>query len=130
MTDAQKKEFSDIRANNVRIGTETNEELKSIKEQLQTQAREGVRVDKLAVRKEKYRRYTEAGLTTKYNLDRLKRYAFSLLKQDPEKTVVQPNGCITIKVKVLQQKLILIYFQNCCLNLFELSNHYNLNHHK
>ena len=105
MTDAQKKEFSDIRANNVRSGTETNEELKSIKEQLQTQAREGVRVDKLAVRKEKYRRYTEAGLTTKYNLDRLKRYAFSLLKQDPEKTVVQPNGCITIKVKVLQQKV-------------------------
>lgn len=105
MPDAQKKDFLDIRAKNVRNGAEINEELKSIKEQLQKQAREGVRVDKSAVRNEKYRRYTEAGLTTKYDLNRIKRYAFSLLKHDPEKTVIQLNGCITIKVEVLEQKV-------------------------
>jgi hypothetical protein len=105
MPDAQKKDFLDIRAKNVRIGAETNEELKSIKEKLQKQAPEGVRVDKSAVRREKYRRYTEAGLRTKHFLNKIERYAFSLLKQDPDKTVIHPNGCITIKVDVLKQKV-------------------------
>lgn len=105
MTDAQKKEFLDIRAKNVRIGTETNEELKRIREQLQKQAREGVPVDKSAVRREKYAQYTRDGLRTKHFLNKIERYAFSLLKQNPEKTVIQPNGCITIKVAVLKQKV-------------------------
>ena len=105
MTDEQKKIFLDIRAKNVRIGAETNEELKSIREQLQKQAREGVHVDKSAVRREKYRQYTEAGLRTKHFLNKIERYAFSLLKQNPEKIVIQLSGCITIKVEVLKEKV-------------------------
>ena len=105
MTDEQKKIFLDIRAKNVRIGAETNEELKSIREQLQKQAREGVHVDKSAVRREKYRRYTEAGLRTKHFLTKIERYAFYRLKQDPTKIAIQLNGCITIKDEVLKEKV-------------------------
>ena len=111
MPDAQKKDFLDIRAKNVRDGAETYEELKSIKEQLEKKNGEHVHVGKFAVQREKYAQYTQAGLTTKYNLDRIKRYAFSLLKQDPilkqdpNKIKIQPNGCITINVKVLEQKV-------------------------
>jgi hypothetical protein len=111
MPDAQKKDFLDIRAKNVRNCAETNEELKSIREQLQKQAREGVRVDKFAVQMEKYRLYTEAGFMTKHFLTKIERYAFSLLKedptikQDPTKIVIQLNGCITINKHVLEQKV-------------------------
>jgi hypothetical protein len=105
MPDAQKKEFLDIRAKNVRIGTETNEELKRIREQLQKQAPEGVPVDKYAIKRAKYAEYARAGFRTKHFLNKIERCAFSLLKQNPEKTVIQPNGCITIRVEVLREKV-------------------------
>lgn len=105
MPDAQKEEFLEKRSENVLVGAKIHNELKSIKQELEKKHGEHVHVGKFAVRREKYAQYTQAGLTTKYNLDRIKRYAFSLLKQDPEKTKVQPNGCITINVKVLEQKV-------------------------
>jgi hypothetical protein len=105
MTEPQKKEFLEKRSKNVSIGAEINEELKSISEQLQTQAPEGVHVSKYDVRREKYAQYTNAGLRTKRFLNRIERYAFSLLKQDSTKIVIQRNGCITINRYVLDEKV-------------------------
>jgi hypothetical protein len=105
MTEPQKKEFLEKRSKNVRIGAEIKEELKSIKRNLESKSGEDVRVDKSDVRKEKYAQYTKAGLMTKHFLNRIERYAFSLLKQDPTKIVIQLNGCVTINKHVLKQKV-------------------------
>ena len=105
MTEEQKKEFLEKRSENVRVGAEIHEELKSIKRNLESKSGEGVGVDKSHVRREKYAQYTKAGLRTKHFLNRIERYAFSLLKQDSTKIVIQLNGCITINRYVLEQKV-------------------------
>lgn len=105
MSGAEKQDFLDIRAENVHNGAEIYKELESIKKQLQTQARDGVLIDKFHVRRKKYAQYKEAGFRTKHELIRIERVAFSLLKQDPEKTVIQLSGCITIKDAVLKEKV-------------------------
>jgi len=105
MTEEQKKEFLEKRSENVRVGAEIHEELKSIKQELERKHGENVHVGKFAVRREKYAQYTQADLRTKYCLIRIERYAFSLLKQDPTKIVIQLNGCVTINKHVLEQKV-------------------------
>ncbi len=111
MTEEQKKEFLEKRSENVRVGAEIHEELKSIKRNLESKSGEGVGVDKSHVRREKYAQYTKADLRTKHFLNRIERYAFSLLKkdpilkQDPTKIVIQLNGCVTINKHVLEQKV-------------------------
>jgi hypothetical protein len=72
---------------------------------LESKSGEDVRVDKSHVRKEKYAQYTKADLRTKHFLNRIERYAFSLLKEDPTKIVIQLNGCVTINKHVLEQKV-------------------------
>ena len=111
MPDAQKEEFLEKRSENVLVGAKIHNELKSIKQELEKKHGEHVHVGKFAVRREKYAQYTQAGLRTKHFLTKIERYAFSLLKkdpilkQDPTKIKIQPNGCITINVKVLEQKV-------------------------
>ena len=105
MTEEQKKEFLEERSENVSVGAKIKDDLKKIEEDLKRKNGENVHVSKFAVRKEKYAQYTQAGLRTKHFLNRIQRYAFSLLKQDPTKIVIQFNGCITINRDVLDQKV-------------------------